>query len=810
MNPLRSLQQVLRALWREPGYVLAFVVTLGLGIGANTAIFSLINGVLLRPLPYPAAERLVYLEQPATQRGRDNVSFSFAEVADYRERASSLEEVVEYGDWTFNVLERGEPHRAVAGLVTANFFEVLGMRAQVGRLLAPEDRLEGAPPVVVLSHEYWQRLGGDQGIVGEILDLTIKRAEIVGVLAPGAHYATQRKLDFYANYASNDHYSGATMEDDRTHRMTDVFARLAPGRKLEEARAELGHIAAALHQEYPDAYPESWGFTVEVTPWKEELVRRARPTLLLLLGAAAFVLVIACANVANLTLARTLRRERELAVRTAMGAGALRLRARLFGESLVLAVLGAGLGVVLAGALHEALVAYTARFTPRTGEIGIDARVLLFTLGVAVATSVAFALVPGLVPTRRLASALSAAGGRATASGIRRLIQRSLVVGQIAVTFVLLVGAGLLVRTLYNLHAVDPGFELENVLSLEAPTFTQPTPEERQQFADRAIEEISAHAGVASAAMTQSTPLGGSSAFPLTIKLDGEPEDPDAPALPTVFETVSPSYFETLGVEIVRGRAFAPSDRADALKVAILNQSAARHYFRDGEALGRRIAYSFGNQYSEEHTVVGIAADTRPTQIDQEGVHALYLPAAQSFAPSTVLVRTAGDPSPVTPLIVETLRNLDPQRPIEHVQTLAELRAESLAPQRLNATLFGAFAGLALLIATIGVAAVIAFSVSARRREMGIRATFGASPGQLLAAVMRDGLWMTGIGLLVGAAAAAASSRLLAGLLFEVEPLDATTFVLVGVALLLVASVASMVPARRASSAQPVEVLRSE
>ena len=527
-----------------------------------------------------------------------------------------------------------------------------------------------------------------------------------------------------------------------------------------------------------------------------------------LLGAAAFVLVIACANVANL--ARALRRERELAVRTAMGAGALRLRGRLFAESLVLATLGAGLGVLIAGGLRDALVAYTARFTPRTGEIAVDGGVLLFTLVVAVVTSVAFALVPGLVPGRRLSGALSSAAGRATASGMRRVVQRALVVGQIAVTFVLLVGAGLLVRTLYNLHAIDPGYQLENVLSLEAPTFSQPTPEQRQQFAERAIEEIAAHPGVASAAMTQSAPLGGASAFPMTIRLDGEPEDANAPPVPTVFETVSPSYFETLGVPIVRGRVFAASDRADAQRVAILNESAARHHFADRDPVGRRITYSFGSQVSQEHTIVGIAADTRPTGVDQEGVHALYLPAAQSFAPSTMLVRTEGDPSPVAPLVVESLRNLDPQRPIEHVRTLAELRAESLAPQRLNATLFGVFAVLALLIATIGVAAVVAFSVSARRREMGIRATFGASPLRLLAVVMRDGLWMTGIGLAVGAAAAAASSRLLAGLLFEVEPLDWGVFLLVAAVLLVVATVASLVPARRASSAQPVEVLRSE
>jgi putative ABC transport system permease protein len=814
MDLLRSFAVAARSVLREPTFALAFVLTLGLGIGANTAIFSLVYGVLLRPLPYPEAERIVYLEQAALKRGIENLNFSFPEIADYRERVPSLEHIVEFGDWTFNVLGRGEPHRAVAGLVTANFFEVLGMRPLHGRVLQLEDRGEGAPPVAVLTYDYWQRVfGGDPSVVGKSLDLTSKVATIVGVLEPGAHYASRRRQDFYANYTTNDHYSSAAMEDDRRHRMTDVFARLAPGATLEQAEAELNTALAGFRIDHPDEYPEDWALQVVVTPWKDELVARARPTLILLLGAAVFVLVIACANVANLTLARALRRERELAVRAALGAGGVRLRGQLFLESLVLALVGGGLGLVLAYGLLDALRAYTSRFTNRTGEIALDGGVLAFTLVVSVLTAVAFSLVPGLVPARRLGAALAAGASRATASGVRRLLQRGLVTSQLAVSFVLLVGAGLLVRTLSNLHAVDPGYELERVLSLEAPKgFDGPTPESRR-FAVDAQARIGALPTVEAVALSQSAPLAAAERFPINLQIEGVAVDPQSTTIPALFETVTPGYFEALGVEVLRGRSFTAADQETSSRVAIINQSAARHYFGDADPVGRKLNYSFGGGFVFDDTpltLVGVVADARVTSVDRTGEHVLYLPEAQSFPAQAVLVRTAGDPAPVTPQVIETLRSLDPERPLEHVYTLAELRDESLAPQRLNATLFAVFAALALIIAAVGVAAVLAFTVSARRRELGIRAALGAAPGSLLGLVLRDGGAMALVGLLLGAAGAVVLTRFLQGLLYQVRPLDAPTFVAVGAVLLAVALGAALVPARRATRTAPVEVLRSE
>ena len=815
MDFLRSLKVALRSPLREPVFALAFIATLGLGIGANTAIFSVVNGVLLTELPYPESHRIVYLEQAAKKRGMDNINFSFPEIADYREQVSSLDEIVEFGDWTFNVLERGEPHRATAGLVTSNFFDVLGMRPLFGRTLRPEDRSEGAAPVAVLTYEYWQRVfAGDEGVLGQPLNLTSKIATIVGVLEPGAHYASSaRNQDFYANYSTNDHYSSATMEDDRKHRMTDVFARLAPDATLEEAKADLNRALSNLKRDYPDDYPEALGLAIEVTPWKERLVGRARTTLTLLLGAAAFVLVIACANVANLTLARALRRDKELAVRAAMGAGSARLRFHLFLESLVLSLFGAGAGLLLARGLLDALRAYTARFTHRTGEIAIDGGVLAFTLVVAVATAVALSLVPGLVPAKRLASTLAAGASRATASGARRVLQRALVVSQLAVSFVLLVGAGLLVRTLWNLHAVDPGYDLEQVLSVETPAFGAFPGEESLRFSRGAVDGIGAIPSVEAVALTQTAPLAEGQRIPIEITVEGVAADPQETTVPALFETVTPGYFDTLGVEMVHGRAFGDGDDGEGDRVAILNQSAARHYFGDSDPVGRRISYAFPGGFAfGDNTLrlVGVAADTRLSSIDQAGQHVLYLPEAQSFPAQTVLIRTQGDPRPITPQVIETLRALDPNRPLEHVFTLAEVRDESLAPQRLNAMLFMIFAALALVIAAVGVAAVLMFTVQARRRELGIRAALGAAPGRLLTLVVRDGGAMAVIGLAIGCAGALALTRFLQRLLYEVQPLDAVTFFAVGLVLLLVAVSASLIPGRLATRTAPAEVLYSD
>jgi putative ABC transport system permease protein len=809
---LNDIRLAFRTLPRNAGYSLAFILTLGLGIGANTAIFSVINGVLLRPLPYPEADRIMHLRQPQLAAGVEDSSFSFPEVADYRREARTVDQFVEFGDWTFNVLGRGDAHRATGGLVTSNFFPMLGARPHLGRMLAPGDDVRTAAPVVVLTYAYWQRaFGADPAVVGQVLDLTVKKAQIVGVLEPGAHYATQRKQDFYANYAANDHYQSASMQDERRHRMTDVYARLAPGATPAAAQAELRQIASRLHDSYPDSYAKTSGFDTVVTPWKDELTAKARPTLMVLLVTTAFVLIIACANVANLTLTRLVQRERELAVRAALGAGASVLRRQLLAENLVLSVLGGALGLGLAVAGLDLLVRYTSRFTNRTGEIGLDGWVLGFTLAVSIAMALLFAWAPRFTFLADPVRAMAGAGGRVAGSLGRRRTQRALVVSQLAVSFMLLVGAGLLTRSLYTLYAIDPGFNLANVLSLQAPDFTQANQQRRQQFSRDVLERVSGQPAVQAAAIASAAPLAGSFPQQQEFRIDGADADAIGSAPKTVTRIISSEYFKTVGTPIKAGRAFAPSDLATSRPVVIVSQSMARYYLKDQNAIGRRISWKqFNGTWTAPAEIVGVAADSRADGLTQAPLHTLYQPDTQAFAPSTILVRTGSTPDSVAPRVIETIRQLDPNRPIDHVQTLEEIRDETIAPQRLNATLIGLFALLALAIATVGVAGVLAFSVSQRTNELGIRLALGAERQAIRRMILGEGAVMAAVGLVIGGAAAIPLSRFLTGLLYGVEPADPVTIVTAAGLLLIVALVAAWVPARTATAVDPMTALRAQ
>jgi len=810
---MTDIRLALRGLRRTPGYALAFVLTLGLGIGANTAIFSVINGVLLRPLPYPEADRIMHLRQPQTAAGIEDTGFSFVEVADYRAAATTIDQFVEFGDWTFNVLGRGDPHRATGGLVTANFFPMLGARAHLGRLLLPSDEGKGAAPVAVLTYAYWQRVfGSDPNVVGQMLDLTAKKAQIVGVLDPGSHYATQRKQDFYVNYAANDHYVGASMQNERQHRMTDVYARLSPGQTAGAAQAELREIARRLHDKYPSVYPASQGFDTVVTPWKDELTAKARPTLMILMVTTVFVLVIACANVANLTLTRLVQREREMAIRAALGAGSSRLRRLLLAENLVLSILGGGLGLVLAVSGLNLLIAYAGRFTTRTGEIALDGWVLTFTIFVSMAMALVFAWAPRLTFVSDPVRAMAGAGGRATGSTSRRRAQRILVVSQLAASFMLLIGAGLLTRTLLHLYAIDPGFNLANVLSLQAPDdFTVANRDRRVQFSREVLDRVRSEPAVQGAAMASTAPLVGSFPFQQEIRVDGGDSVATGSSPRTVTRIVSSGYFETIGAGIKQGRSFQATDGANSAPVVIMSESMARFYFKNHEAVGRHISWKqFNGKLTKPAEIVGVAADNRSDGITETPFPTLYQLDTQSTPVSTLLLRTAGLPSGLAPHLIETIRQLDPNRPIDHVQTLEEIRDESIAPQRLNATLIGLFALLALAIATVGVAGVLAFSVSQRTNELGIRLALGAERTTILRMILGEGATMALIGLAVGGLAALPLSRLLTGLLVGVEPLDPPTIAVSAMLLVGVALFAAWIPARTATTVNPMTALKGQ
>ncbi|MDA0329756.1 MAG: ABC transporter permease [Gemmatimonadetes bacterium] len=813
---MRTVRLTVRSLLRTPGYTVAFVLTLGLGIGLNTAIFSVINGVLLSPLPYPDADRIVYLKQPLLAAGVDNTRFSFEEVQDYREQSQTLDQFVEYGDWTFTVVGDEDPHRAVGGLVTANYFEVLAINPAVGRSLGRQDDGQGAEPVMVLTHDYWTRVfGADPDVIGTTVRLYAfsapKVTRIVGVLEPGTHYTETRKQDFFVNYATNDHYISATMQDARNHRMTDVFARLKPGQSPAAAQAELESLHGAMRAAYAGAYPPHLEMRIQATLWQDELTSEARPTLIVLMGTVALVLLLACANVANLTLTRIVRRERELTVRAALGAGRTALRNQLLTENLILSLAGAGLGLVLAVFGMELLVEYANRFTVRTGEIGIDLPVLGFTIVVAVVVAVLLAWAPSLPSVHSLGNAAGAAGGARGGVGLsRKYVQNGLVVSQLVLSFTLLIGAGLMVRSLINLTQVDTGLAYENVVTMQAPNITGLDAAEDLILMDRVVEEIGSFPGVRAAAYASRAPFEVVTLQQRNFRVEDLAEEGLASPMMQV-NTVSPDYFGTVGVPMVQGRVFLSTDVAGDEPVAIINERMAMDLFGNESPINRRISgQQFNGEWGEWNRIVGVAANTREYGLAVEGAHTIYLPAAQGFPGPAIIVATAGEPGPVARRVSEIVKGLDADRPVDNVATLTELRTEDIAANRLNAALFSAFAVLALLIAAIGVLGVLAFAVSQRTREFGVRMALGAQQRQVLGMVLREGAILAGAALVIGVLAARALSGFLVELLYEVNGTDPATYAGVGLVLATVAIVASYVPARRATRVEPIAALRSE
>jgi predicted permease len=814
MNVVREFRYAVRGLAKTPGFALAFVLTIGLGIGANTAIFSVVRGVLLRPLPHDGGDRVVYLRQTHAVSAIPNVTFSVPEIRDYREASSTLSAVAEFSALTFTMLSNGEPRRIRSGIVSGNYFDVMGLETVLGRTFTDADDPESADPVMIVTHDFWLRsFGGDSSVLGQTVRMNGRTIEIVGVLEQVPDYP--ERTDVLVNTVASPHHMGAAMGFDRDHRMTQVFARLAPGHSTETAKVELDGIAARLHQENPEVYVEGAPIGVAVSTLKEEMTRNARLTLLILIGAAGFVLVIACANVANLTLTRSIRRQRELSVRAVLGAERGTLRRLLLIENAVVTFGGAALGLILAVAGMDLLVSYASRFTPRATEITVDGWVLTFTVVVAGGAALLFAFVPKLPQAGKLSGAVASASLRTTGGLAGRRLQRGLVVTQLAVSFVLLIGAGLLLRTLVNLERVDPGFDVENVLTLDVPARSAGrTSDEVISYYETMRERISTLPGVVTAAVSSVVPLA-TDPFLFEISVEGYQPDVDAPAPQADFRSVSPDYFAAVGTPLLGGRTFQRTDHADAAKVVMINQSMAEQFFPGQSAVGRRVRWSdaqmrFLGVDTGWRTVVGVIADARDLALDEAPLNAVYQPMAQEVWAGSLLIRTANSPQALTQSVVKIIRDLDAEQPIENIQTLAQLRAGATAPKRLNATLVGLFALLALLIAAVGVAGVLAFSVSQRTHEIGVRLSLGANEARVRRMVLREGGVLLVAGLVVGGAVAFGVSRFLSGLLFEVQATDPATYVGVGLTLALVSLGSSWVPAWRASRVEPVTALRSD
>jgi len=795
----------LRGLRRNPGYAAAAVVTLALGIGANTAVFSVVNAVLIRPLPFHESERLMIVRQQIPEAGISTLDFSVPEIQAYRERSRGLDGLVEYHELWFTLLGDGPPERVRTGIVSASFFDVVGVGTSVGRTFLPGEDQSGAEPVLVLSHDFWLRhYDADPNVIGRRIEMNDRPHTIVGVLAPIPHYP--RQDDVYMPTSACPFRRAAAEAADPDVRMVPlVLGRLRADVAPEDAAAELTRIAREQRARHPAAYPRSGEVEVSLRPLRGELTRTARPLLLALLATAGLVLLNAAANVANLSLARLLRRERELAVRRALGASRRRLAGQLFTESLLLSGCGAGLGLALAFVGQGALVAYVSRFTPRATEVTIDGTVLLFTIVVALVTAGAFGSLPVVPWGERLARALG--DGPGGPLGRRRRLQRGLIASQLAASFVLLAGAGLMTRQLLHLLRVDPGFDHENVLAMDVDLDITKYPglDGVADFYDSLLERIEATPGVRVAAVARTFPLNESGQWSGRIETESQRLADDEVRPQVAWRVASPHYFETMRIPLVAGRSFDEGDGPDAPAVAIVNQSLARHYFGEGCPLGRRLTPDRGRSWLR---IVGVVGDVRQ-RLEERPADEVYRPYAQQPTwQASILVRTAAEPMEVAESVREAVYAADPRQPVSSIRTLEEVRRSTLAPPGLTALLMGLFALLALAITATGIGGAVAYSVSERRREIGLRMALGAQRRRVLGMLLSEGLSVVGVGLALGLVGLYGLGELGLGPVVATSPAaEPLTLALVAGLLSSVAVAACLVPARKAAAADPGSLL---
>jgi predicted permease len=806
----QDLRLAVRALARAPAFTLAVLVTLGLGIGASTAIFSVIHGVLLRPLPYPDGDRLVHLTQPARLAGVKNVGISPVELRELRTRTASVANLVEYHSMPFVLLGGSEPERVQTGVVSAGFFQTLGVKPLLGRLFAEGEDLPGAPAVLLLSYGYWQKhLGGDPTVVGRSFTMNDRAHTVVGVLPNIPQYPAEN--DVYMPVDSCPFRRAATWDQVRAVRGLTVFGVRRPGVDLRTANAELAGIAASWQQDHPEDYPKGQGLALEALSLREELTANARPTLLVLLAAAAFLLLIVCSNVANLTLARLQRRERELAVRTALGASRARVLGHLLAESITLSVVGGLLGLGLAAATLDLLVAFVARLSTRAVEVRLDLTVLLFNLVVSVGTGVLVGVLPALRRSRDLSGELKD-GGNAGARPATRRARSALVVAQVAISSALLIGAGLFLRSLHELSQVDTGIDLQRVhtgrVSLDFTRYSASDPSKARTLADRLIERLAATPGTVSVAVANAVPLRGTIPFSAGYIVEGQATDDRQPTAQATFDAVSPEYFRTLGIPLVRGRSFTSTDRDQDHPVVVVNQSLARHRFADEDPIGRRISFDGGKQWA---TIVGVVGDTRQQDLTSPVMDEVIGAFAETgFNDLRLFVRTQAPFASIARQIRDSVHELDHDQPITELRPLAEQRDQALAPHRLVASLLGLFAALALAITASGLIGIVAYSVSQRTREIGVRLALGAAPSAVLRMVLGQGMALVVGGLALGLVAALVLGRLGQGLLYGVGPVDPLTYATVSLVLLGISLAACALPARQATRVDPMLALRAE
>ncbi len=801
----------IRTMRKNPAFTLAAILILGLGIGANTAIFSIVNSVLLKPLPYIDGDRLVVLRQPETKLDTQDAGFAVQEIQDYRERSRSLSNVVEYHNMTFTLFGKGAAHRVRSGVVSHNFFEVLGVRPLLGRTFVTSDERHGAEAVLVLSHEFWQQIeGGSKDIIGKTYEMNDRVHTVIGVLPAIPQYPDEN--DVYMPSTSCPMRMNTEMMTGRNMRMVNLFGRLKENVTLDSARSDIASIAKQLKKEDPKSYPENAGIMTTVSLLREDLTRDARPLLLLLWGAAGFVLLITCANVANLILAKMSQREQELRIRTAVGAGNSRLLRQLLTESFFLALLSAGVGIVFAFGSVELMKDFAGQLTSRAREIAIDPWVLAFALLCAAVTTIFFGSISALYSRQDLAAGLKEAG-RTSSEKSGNVVRKVLIAVQVAFSFVLLIGAGLMVRSFVNIIHVNPGFATESVfavrLNLNGANFD--APEQRQSLGDRIVQKLMTIHGVKHAAVGSSFPLDqdnmNSGGRPIRFQVEGDPR-PEGELPPvTTARSASPDYFKTLEIPVIMGRTFLESDTEKAPKVVLLNQTVARRRFGNENPVGKRITIDDGENWM---TIVGVVGDVKEFGLERETPYQIYRPFAQVPNLGSALLRANGEQSTIVEQLRRALRDTEPLMAVVRVETMEQARAKSIASPRTLTRLFGLFAVLALVIAVVGVGSMLALGVRQRIREIGIRMALGATPRNVLGSVIAQGMLLVGVGLAAGLAVALMTTTVLSALLFQVKPTHIPTYVLGTVLLLIAAFFACYLPARRAARIDPQVALRCE
>jgi putative ABC transport system permease protein len=818
---LNDLKTALRSLANAKGLTITVVLTLALGIGANAAIFTLVRGVLLRPLANRDENRLIYIRQSAPGIGSDNVAFSVPELHDLQASVKSVGEFGDFSESGFTMVGLGEPRIVRGGVVGGSYFQVMGLRPVLGRLLDARDDGPQAAGAAVLTYRFWSTVfKKDPSVLGKTVRLEsflgARSATIVGVLEPSVPYPAETEI--ISNVVTSPHHLSATMVTGRVHRMTEVFGRLAPGATLEQARAELNAVHSTMVKDHSDAYPANGKFSIDAKLLREQITSRARTILLVLLAASALVFIIACSNVANLILARTVRREGELAIRAALGASNSALRRALLAESLLLCGAGALLGVISARPMVSVLANYASRFSVRALDLTVDYSMVWVGAGLALSAAVLLAFVPRLPSADNSQGIGRSSGGvRITGSTNRRL--RLFAVTQIAASFLLLAGASMLVKTLLALQNAQTGLDTDHVLTLNVPVMSYgKTPDQIASFYREIIRRISELPGVDKVAIGMVVPWRDAGAFGpgLQFTTEGYNRTSGEEDQRAQFRAISPGFFAALGVPIIAGRDFNDSDRQGAESVVIISQSVARRMFPNQDAVNRHLTWTdpvikFIPGFSPApRRIIGVSLDMDDEHIVPGPLLTVYHPFEQLMLGGHMFVHTGSNAYGLVGPITRLIHDMSADQPVEHPATLTDVRAEVLTADRLNSIVFGGFAIVALAIAVVGVAGVLAFSVSARTREFGIRLAIGSQPQRLLAGVIAQGAVMAAAGIVTGAASGYALARLANRYFEDVQMPSVLPVVASAVVLLAAAVIASALPAARAARVDVMQALRSD